>query len=352
MTREQHADWLAERSKSMGASDIAAAATGRYGGAYKAVASKLGIAADEIDPDLARRGHEWEQPIADGVLAHTGLAVYGEQMLVRRPGEPRIHVTLDGLLGAPDLEQPSLDTMAATLESKTLGPHAPWPWDYYRAQCQVGMWVTRLPRCLLAIATMDSEFDERTGHLVERLKSVHYEWLDSDAFEQERLVELGLELWGCVERRELPEPTGPEALPWIKAATIDADPDATADIDDLADLIAQRDRIQAAAKDATDAAKTIEAKIRHRMGEATEATTSDGRWRVRIGLPVMKFTDQSERDFLEIHADEAAGLDLLRTVLDRKAAKERMPEEYAALKIATPDRRLTIKDLLPEDTNP
>jgi predicted phage-related endonuclease len=350
MTPEQHAAWLAERAKSMGASDIAAAATGLYGGAAKAVASKLGLnIGDEIDPALADRGHRWEQPIADGVRCHHGLAVYGEQALIRRPDQPRIHVTLDGLLGPNDLDAPTLDDMVATLEVKTRGPHAPWQWDYWRAQCQVGMWVTWMPRALLAIATIDEDYDPATGGLVQRLVSIRYEWLDADPFEQERLVDLGLELWAHVERGELPEPTGAEALPYIKAANIDADPDAVAEIDDLAEMIEQRERIKATAKQAADLAKTIEAKIRHRLGAATEATTTDGRWRVRCGQPVRKFTDQSEVDFLELHAEEAAGLDLLRTVLDRAAAKERMPDEYEALKIATPDRRLTVADLQPEE---
>lgn len=351
MTPEQHADWLAERAKSMGASDIAAAATGIYGGATKAVASKLGLdTGDEIDPALADRGHRWEHPIADGVRCHTGCTVYGEQALVRRPEEPRIHVTLDGLLGPDWLDTPTLDDMTALLEVKTRGPHAPWQWDYWRAQCQVGMWVTRMPRALLAIATIDEDYDPATGEIVDRLVSVRYEWIDADTLEQDRLIALGLELWGHVERGELPDPTGPESLPYVKAANVAADPAATADIDDLAEMIEQRERIKATAKQADDLAKTIEAKIRHRIGTATEATTTDGRWRVRVGQPVRKFTAQSETDFLELYAAEAAGLDLLRTTLDRDAAKERMPEEYEALKIATPDRRLTVADLHPEET--
>lgn len=70
---------------------------------------------------------------------------------------------------------------------------------------------------------------------------------------------------------------------------------------------------------------------------------------MRCGLPVRKFTSQSEADFLELHGQQAMELNLLRTALDRDRTKELMPDEYDALRISTPDRRLTIKDLTPED---
>lgn len=386
MTPEAEAAWLAERRKSMGASDIAAAATGRYGGPLKAVASKLGIdTGDDIDPALAERGHRWEQPIADGVLAHHGLQVYGEQVLLRRPDEPRIHVTVDGLLGPPELEQPTLAQMTAQLEVKTRAPRAPWPWDYYESQAQVGMWVTGLPRCLLAVATVDTDYDTATGQMVDTLHEIAYRWIDADGHRQAELVELGLELWAHVEAGTLPEPTGPEALPIVKAANIvggqtcrecngtgeysgpnkrrkycpNCDGEGRANIDnppvlddELSALVARRQQIAAAIADSTAEYDTIEAKLRAAIGEATEVVTADGAWRLRCGLPVRKFTARSEADFLDLYGDRAAELGLLRTVLDRDRAKAEMPEEYDALRVDTPDRRLTVKDLRPETSNP
>jgi hypothetical protein len=233
------------------------------------------------------------------------------------------------------------------------------------------MWCTGAPRTLLAIATVDEDYDLTTGTIVERLRSVHYRWIERDELEIARLVELGLWLWEHVERGELPEPTDPEALPCVKAANarpcincdgrgiVDAEPcvlcggdgwdrqviEPTPDLDDLAELIERREQIKAAAKAVEDEAKTIEARIRHRMGEATEATTTDGAWRVRCGLPIRKFTSQSEADFLGQHLPKVLELGLSRTVLDRDKAKELMPEQFDDARIATPDRRLTVKDL-------
>jgi predicted phage-related endonuclease len=346
----EHDDWLAERRNSMGASDIAAASSGRYGGATKAVASKLDLpTGDDIDPALADRGHRWEQPIADGVLAHTGLIVAAEQMLIRNPATPWIHTTLDGVLVA---KLPAvLSDVAANLEIKTRSPDAPWPRDYWFPQVQVGMWCTGARRSLLAIATVDTDYDPVSGTIVELLRSVHYNWMERDELEIARLVELGRWLWDHVERGVLPEPTDAGALPYIKAANMAADPTATADLDDLAGLVERREQLRAAAKSAEAEEKTIEAQIRHRMGGATEATTSDGRWRVRCGLPIRKFTSQSEADFLELYGAEAAEWGVTRTVLDRDKAKELMPEQFDDARIATPDRRLTVKDLRPEESN-
>ncbi|MGL4297530.1 MAG: YqaJ viral recombinase family protein [Candidatus Neomicrothrix subdominans] len=381
MTPEAEADWLAERAKSMGGSDIAAAGSGRYGGATKAVASKLGIEVDDIDPELADRGHRWEHPVADGVLAHTGLYVVGEQMLVRNPATPHIHATLDGMLH----HQPAGVTLAdieLNLEIKTRARYSPWPRDYWHPQCQVGMWCTGARRCLLAIATIDSDYDPSTGRLAEQLVSIHYEWVERDEYEIARLVELGTWLWGHVERGELPEPTDGSALPYVKAANMKAGrlcPDCggfgthtgggrrkkcatcegkgRANIDsppvlgdELSALIERREELAAAVKASEDEAAMIEAKLRLAIGEATEVVTADGAWRVRCGLPIRKFTSQSEVDFLELHRARAEELGLLRTVLDRKKAEELMAEEFDALRIATPDRRLTTKLLRPEET--
>lgn len=335
--------WRLWRRGGIGASDVAAAHTGRYGGRYKVVADKLGIRVpgQEIDPAMADRGHRWEQPIADGVHAHTGLYVAGEQMQAEHPTQPRYRATLDGLL-VPTLPA-TTDDAVAVLEVKTRSPYAPWPRDYWAAQVQWQLLVTGLDRGLLAIATIDDVFDEHSGALTEQITSLHYEWVYADPMLHSDLVELADELWGHVERGELPEPTDADALPYVKAANATADEEATADIDDLADLLARYESLKQAAKAAADETKTAEAVIRARMGEAVEAHTADGAWRVRCGMPVRKFTAQSEQDFIDLHGDEHP--ELLTTRLDRAKAKELMPEEYDALRFATPDRRLTIKQL-------
>jgi len=335
-------EWLDWRRGGIGSSDVAAAATGLYGGEYKVIASRLGIMADEIPQELADRGHRWEGPIADGITAHTGLYVGGEQLWLERDDRPRHRATPDGLLFPTDT--PTIDEAVAGLEIKTRGAMSPWPWDYYLTQSQWQMYVAGLPRWLLVVATIDSELDEPTGALTpEIVTDIKYRWVYADELLHANLVDYADGLLAKIDAGQLPEPTGPEALPWVKAANATADPIASADIDDLADLIERYEALKAAAKAAEDERKTAEAVLRARMGEATEATTSDGAWRVRCGLPVRKFTAQSEIDWLDLYAERRP--ELTKVVLDRAAAKAEMPDEYDELRFPTPDRRLTIKHM-------
>ena len=372
-----------DRSGFLGASDIAKAWTGRYGGAASVVAEKIGLVASDINPELADRGHRWEPGIAAGIEAHTGLYVAAagpEQIRLQHRDDPRWCCTPDGLL-MPTPEG-GLGDVVAGQETKTRGPHAPWAWDYWLAQPQWSMYVSGLPRWLLVVATIDQDYDPSTGQSTEMLTSITYRWVEADPYTQGQMLELAEQLWSHAEARTLPEPTDAAALPFIKAANatagqtcptcggtglhtgpgrrkwcagcdgaglanIDEPPELS---DELSALIARRESLLEARKKAEAEADLIEAKLRAAIGEATEVRTTDGAYRVRCGLPTRRFTSASEADFLELHLDKAIELGLTRTVLDKDRAKELMPEEYDALRIATPDRRLTVKNLRPEET--
>jgi hypothetical protein len=122
-----------------------------------------------------------------------------------------------------------------------------------------------------------------------------------------------------------------------------ANVDQPADIDDLAEAIERREELRAAIAEAQAEHDLIEARLRERLGATTEALTGDGAWRVRCGQPIRKFLDHSEARFIAHHGKKHP--ELLKTVLDRDAAKAAMPDEYEALKVETSDRRLTTKRL-------
>lgn len=324
-------DWLEWRRGGVGASDIAKAVTGKYGGRVSVVADKLGIVTDDIDPALAERGHAWEQPIADAVLATRGLYVHGEQFWAEHPDIPHHRATIDGLLH-PEPEV-SIDDIDSVLESKTRGVMAPWPWDYYRTQVHWQLHVTGMSRALVAVATIDDLIG---------IVRMDFEWVDRDDHVIDTLVAEADELWAHVQAGTLPEPTDGSTLWIIKHANSTAAPDLLADtdeIDAIAEVIADYDDLKARAKAAEDALKLGEGRIRTAMGMATEGMTSDGRWRVRIGEPIAKFTRDSEADALELWP--AYG----KTVLDRQKFKAGRPDEYEALKRPTADRRMTIKEM-------
>ena len=334
MTTE--ADWLQWRRGGIGASDIAKAVTGLYGGPVAVVADKLGITTDDIDPALAERGHRWEQPIADAVLATHGLYVHGEQFWAEHPDRPEHRATIDGLLH-PEPEV-SIDDIDTLLEVKTSGSMTRPKWDYYKVQCLWQMHVTGMSSTLVAIGGInDAEPDP-----LRQLLGVSYMWVDRDDHRIDVLVAEADRLWGHVQASTLPEPTDGSTLEIIKQANATAAPDAPVDqmaIDDLADEIADYADLKERAKAAADRLRLAESQIRTVMGECTEARTSDGRWRVRVGKPIERFTRDAEADALALHPDCG------KTVLDRERFKAEHPDDYEALKRPTADRRLTIKEM-------
>lgn len=327
------AEWLEWRRAGIGASDVAAAVTGLYGGRVGVVAAKLGIGQDDIAPAIADRGHRWEQPIADVILDTHGLYALGEQTLCEHPTDRRWRCTLEGFLH--DEPEASTDDLDTAFEVKTRSVHVPARWEYYRFQGQWQMHVTGVSRVLLVVATIDDADDS--------LKRIEFEWVDRDEFVAAQLVAEAEDLWRHVEAGRLPEPTDGSTLAIIRAANARADDAATADLDPIAPVVAAYDDLKARVTAARDELKLQESRIRSAMGEATEATTSDGRWRVRVGQPISKFTKDSEADALSAHPTYT------KAVLDRDLFKVERPDDYEALKRPTADRRMTIKEMFTDD---
>lgn len=314
-------------------------------------------AIDMIDPELAARGHRWEEPIADMILSAKGLYVVGEQSCVEHQHDRRRRWTADGFLAtAPEV--PITDVVAG-LEIKTRNPYAPWPWDYWEAQCQTAMDVSGLDRCLLAIATIDQELGPDL-QLTEELVDLKLRWIHADPLLQADLAATAEWLLEHIDAGVLPEPTDAGALPYLEAAHRIADPEATADIDDLAELLERYDSLTAAEKAATAERKLARARVIARMKSATEATTTDGEWRVRLGAPVRRLTRAAEGEFIAtycMHSDDCEpDCDRHRPdLLDARvnvdvALEEGYGDELDALKHPTTERRLTVKRLAPENT--
>lgn len=323
-------DWHAWRARGLGASDIAAAHTGRYGGAYRVVAQKLGhVLGDQIDPALAARGHRWEEPIADAVHVLTGYWVIGEQMMVTSGSDPRWRATIDGLLH-PHPEISGIDEAEALIEIKTSSVHTRPAWGYYTAQVQWQMHVCGKARALLAIAKVEDVDDW--------LARLELHWVDRDDFEISVLVDLAETLWGHIEAGTLPAPDEHTDVADVKTVNAEVDPDQhPIDLTPIHTTLAEFEAVKVEAETATARQKELEAVIRAHMGG--QILADDGRWRVRVGEPVRKFTSQSEDTALLLHPEYG------RTVLDRTRFKTEHPAEYEDFKVPTPDRRLTTKEI-------
>ena len=323
-------EWLTWRRGGIGASDVANAMAGTYGGGYGVVADKLGLLTQEPPTAEQQRGHDWETRIADMVDISTGLWVYGEQAWCTHPEYSHHRATIDGLLGeGPHAE--SLDDMIGVLEIKTRGTHAPRHYERHRLQCQWQMHVTEMPMAILAVATIDDVDDTLIG--------LHVETVDRDEFVIADLITLADDLWGYVGRNELPDPDAPSALDVARAVYSDATVTPKGDevdLDDLADVVARRCALKDAIAEATEEMKLIDARLMERVGHDTTGVTSLGH-RVSWSAPSNVLDDAGADALLIAHPE------LAKTVLDRDAAKKLYPDEYDDMRVAVGARRFSVR---------
>ncbi len=320
--------WREWRLAGITASDIAMAVSGRYGGAYAVVANKLGLTPPVEQNDRMARGHAWEQRLADAVHVLTGLYVHGEQTWCQNAGEPLHRATIDGMLSP--LPEATIDDIEAVLEIKTTGVGVRPPWDSWTAQTQWQMWVTGIPKALVAWAIIDDTDDT--------LVDLRLRWIDRDDYHIDALIELAAMLWGHITDGTLPDPTSPSALDVVKEVHAIADPEALpVDLSDMVDDLQRFATIKAAAKAVEDERDELEARIRERLGRATKGTAPGVV--VSLSKPRAVFTPEAEQAFLDVHPDAPT-----KRALDRIAAKKLDKHLYDQLAQPIGARALTIKE--------
>lgn len=308
---------------------VADAYTGSYGGAYNAVARKLGLIAAPAPTVRMERGIRWEQRIADLTHLATGLFVHCEQAWIQHSADGRWRAIIDGLLH--EHAEVSIDDLTTLLEIKTIGVDVRVPWARWKAQTQWGMHVTNTERALLAWAVIDDETD--------RLDALRFEWLERDDMEIARLVDVAEMLWQHIQAGTLPDPDCPSALDVVKEVNALADPESLpVDLTDLTDDLARFLEIKAAVKAVEDERDRLEALIRSRLGRATKGT-ADG-FTISLSKPSAVRTDDGNREFLAAHPELAKAPEI-----DSARAKAEAKAEFAAIpREAKGSRRLTIKE--------
>lgn len=341
MTADE-AGWLEWRRGGITGTDIARWWTGQYGGAYGAVADKLGRGLPQETTPQQARGKAWEDRLARLAETATGLHAHatGEhQVWAEHPDHPHHRATPDGLLSeAPDVWTAA--DLAGALETKTRAVGVTPNRDYWTAQIQWGLHVSGLPWCLLVDATIDDVDD--------RLVAVRLDRIDADPFVQDQLVAGAEWLWAHVQAGELPPPDAPSALDYVKLHHQQADDQAgTVEFADL-DLVAAVHRyaeIGAAVKAVTDERDQLAATLRHALAGATKAVTPDG-WRVSLSAPSRILTPEARDALAAAHPD----LVVTRTELDVDRLKTEHPDEYQAAK--TPEGSRSLRVYPPKGSKP
>ena len=320
-------EWLTWRLGGVTASDIARSATGSYGGIYGVVLDKLNPKPHVTDNPIFNRGHRWEQRIADTAALLHSVTVAGEQAWCQHADNPLHRATVDGFLAY--VSEPTIDDVNAVLEIKTAGVGVKWNRPYWHAQVQWQMHVTQLDRALIAVAVIDD-----TDDTPQRLS---FEWVDADPFMQSIYIELADRILEHVAAGTLPDPDTDTALDLVNEATATANKDAPAvDMEDIAEDVAEYQRIKDAKKAAEAREKQLAALIKHRLGEATKGTA--GGYVVSYSANSNVVPADIEAALLDAHPDYAA------RILDRDRFKADHPDLWEQSRRPIGTRRLTVKE--------
>lgn len=149
------ADWLAERRKSLGGSDMGAVlGLNPWRSPYAVWAEKTGRVTEDRETEAMRIGRDLEPYVAQRFSEASGLTVRRLNALLRNPAFPHIHANIDREISgiAAGLECKT----ASALNEKAFGDGA-FPANYY-AQCVTYLAVTEYRRWFLAVLVMGREF--------------------------------------------------------------------------------------------------------------------------------------------------------------------------------------------------
>ena len=191
-------------------------------------------------------------------------------------------------------------------------------------------------RALIAVAIIGQDPDGNEG-----VRDLKLRWVERNDFLISRLILVAADIMRHVDADTQPDPDETTRLDDVRQVNRYADPTAPpVELDaDLAEIIRVREELKVQHKETGKLLKQADAKIRHALGEHVHGETLDGRWHVRVGQPVRRFTRSSELAALKIKPGYAV------EVLDRDRFKIEQPDLYDELKEPSTDRRITVKEL-------
>lgn len=293
-------EWLTQRTKGIGGTDIADALTGAKS-PRRIVASKApDFQPEPVTPELQAIfdfGHEREPILRRKAAAHFGVKF-------RRTGTWQDNYRL---------ANPDALTAGGLLEIKTTGPYTDAAKDWRegivprRAWIQAHWYAAVTGRHTLYFI---GEVDRRVYPLGP---------YDADPELLALVLERGEQLWAMVQGEEPDEEPGevevrPAFVPTEGQLVVEPWDDTIALVDKLRTVKAEAKRI-------ADEQKTLEAAIKNRMGDATELRDVDGRQLVTWAW--------SETERFDRRAAEEAGLDLAPFVTSKPQRRFLVKESAA-----------------------
>jgi len=255
--------WLEWRRGGIGGSDIAAVCgLSKWGSPFSTWASKTGLLPDSEPTPRQRLGQLLEPVIATLFHEDIGLYVIGEQTWCEHSQLSWARCTVDGF-AAGDVDTDVGDALGThQIKTDARGRWSDVPVDI-RAQCVWEMGVTGMERCWLSV--LHGRFDFHVYELV---------W-DADAVEDwTTMRDLGDRFWHeYVLPGEMPPLDNSEATARALAAAFpDAEPGRRVALDDLADVLRERDDLAVQERWVERRKRHIDNMIKGHMGDAEVGT--------------------------------------------------------------------------------
>ena len=270
MTDRQWHEW---RSQGIGASDVPAImGVSSFASPWSLWAEKTGRVGRSATTQRQRIGQVLEGAIAQLFHEETGLHVAGEQTWCTHREHKWARATVDGF-ALPE-HADTIDDALGVVEIKTDGAPS---WDgvppRIYAQVQWQLFVTDMPRAWVAV--LHSGFTFRVHEVLRSNEAI------AQMFEQAE------RFWFDHVQGDTPPPvdSADATRDAISAVWPDHDPGKVASLDDLVDVIEQRDVLKAEVKRGEDALRLAENAIKEALADAEVGTIR--------GIPVVTYKTQS-----------------------------------------------------------
>lgn len=152
MSREE---WLAERRKSLGGSDVAGIlGMNEYSSPYSVWADKLGKLPEKEDTEAMRIGRDLEDYVAQRFTEKTGKKVRRENSIIRNPDYPYLHANVDRVVVGENAVLECKTVSAINLKQYKDGEYP----DRFYAQCCEYLLVCGFSKAYLAVLVLGKEF--------------------------------------------------------------------------------------------------------------------------------------------------------------------------------------------------
>lgn len=292
MSREE---WLQERKKSLGGSDVGAIlGLNEYRSPYSVWADKLGIIPDQPDNEAMRIGRDLEPYVLSRFSEASGKKTHHINAILRNDKYPHIHANVDSVVTG---EKSGVEAKTVSALGAKKYRDGEFPASYY-AQCVAYLAVTEYDRWYLAALIMGKDF--KIYQLTRFKNDLKPDWCESSVYvpqsEIDALALAAYEFWKHVERKTPPEADGSASTTEAVHALYPDSDDETVSLEPVNDYIRTYLFLQKEEKDISKRLEEAANHIKAYMGES-------GRGETKLASVTWKSYDRSSFDAKAFAAD-------------------------------------------------